>query len=82
MTERKSETLREPVQLTNSQLGMVAGGQATGFVKQSNKARVSIGNGDSVTNTGGSVSVGSSNVVTIDQSNSNTGSVTATHTIS
>ena len=80
MKELKSGNLSEPVELTDSQLGMVAGGQATGFVKQSNKARISIGNNDKVTSSGGSVSVGTGNMVMITQSNTNSGNVTATHT--
>ena len=82
MSELKSATLPEPVELTDIQLDMVAGGQALGFVKQSNKARVSIGNDDTVTNGGsGSVSVGTGNTVTISQSNTNSGAVAATETL-
>ena len=81
MKEPKSGTLSEPVELIDSQLDMVAGGQATAFVKQRNRAHLSIGNNDKVINTGGSVYVGSGNVVTSDQSNTNSGAVTATHTV-
>ena len=83
MSELKSDTLFEPVELTDSQLDMIAGGQATAFVKQRNRARVSIGNDDTVTNGGsGSVSVGSTDMAINTQSNTNSGSVTATHTAS
>jgi hypothetical protein len=78
LTEPKSGALPEPVGLTDSQLDVVAGGQATGFVKQRNKARVSIGNNASITNSGtGDVSVGTGNMVMITRSNSKIGSITA-----
>jgi hypothetical protein len=81
LKERKPGTLSEPVELTDSQLDMVAGGQATAFVTQRNKAHIFIGNNGSVTNTGGSVYIGSGNVVTSDQSNGNSGNFTATETL-
>jgi hypothetical protein len=82
LKELKSGMLPEPVELTGSQLDMVAAGQVTGFVKQSNRARVSIGNNDSVTSTGGSVSIGTGNMVMISQLNTNSGSVSAIATAS
>ena len=78
MKELKSDALPEPLELTDGQLNFVAGGQATGFVKQRNSARVSIGNNNSVSNGSGDVAIGTSNMVMITQSNSNTGNVTAT----
>ncbi len=79
MKEPKLGALPEPVVLTDSQLSFVAGGQATGFVKQRNRARVSIGNNNSVTNGGtGDVVIGTGNMVFITQSNTNSGNVTAT----
>jgi hypothetical protein len=78
LKELKPGALSEPVELTDSQLDIVAGGQATGLVKQRNKARVSIGNGNSATTGSGDLSIGTGNMVMITQSNTNSGNVTAT----
>jgi hypothetical protein len=79
LTQPKSGALPEPVELTDNQLNFVAGGQATGFVKQRNRAHVSIGNNSSVNNSGsGDVVIGTGNMVMITQSNTNSGNVTAT----
>ncbi len=59
--------LKNPVELTTSELDIVAGGRATAFVKQSNSARVAIGNGNSVTNGSGDVAIGDANWVSIDE---------------
>ena len=80
MKELESGVLPEPVELSHGQLDLVAGGQANAFVKQRNKAHVSIGNGNTATTGSGDVYVGTGNVVTIDQSNTNSGDVTATDT--
>jgi hypothetical protein len=82
MSELRSGICPEPVELNTSELDLVAGGQATAFVKQRNKAHISIGNNDSVTNTGGSVYAGNSNMAVNTQSNTNSGSAAATATTS
>ena len=69
MKELKSGTLPEPVELTDRQLDIVAGGRAHGFVKQRNNAAPGlIGNGDTadVTSSGGSVSVGTDDIAMSD----------------
>ncbi len=78
MKELKSGALPEPVELSDSQLDIVAGGQATAFVKQRNRAHVAIGNGNTASNSGGDVYIGDNNLVMITQSNTNSGNVTAT----
>jgi hypothetical protein len=69
--------LCDPIELTESELDLVAGGSIHHSIVQSNRARVSIGNGNSVTTgSGGStVDIGNSDSVSISQSNTNSGSV-------
>ena len=74
MDELQSGALPEPVELTNSELDIVAGG-AVGFVKQSNRAFVAIGNDNSITTRRGGVSAGTDNTVMISQTNHNSGNV-------
>jgi hypothetical protein len=62
----------DPIELTESELDLVAGGNA---IVQKNHAHVAIGNGNTVTNGSGDVYIGTDNSVSISQSNSNTGSV-------
>jgi hypothetical protein len=74
MSEPNSGTLPEPFELTYSELDSVAGG-ARGFVRQSNRAHVAIGNDNVITTDTGGVSIGAGNTIIISQSNTNSGSV-------
>ena len=49
MSELKSGTLHEPVELNDSELEIVAGSQATSFVKHTTMGYTSSGNHDKVT---------------------------------
>jgi hypothetical protein len=80
MNELQSGTVPEPVELATTELDIVAGGRAVAFVKQPNKARVSIGNNDTITTGTGNVSIGTDNMVFITQSNTNSGNVPAMST--
>jgi hypothetical protein len=71
--------MNKPIELTESELDMVSGGNRGihHSIVQANSARVSIGNGNYVTTgSGGStVDIGDNDSVYVDQSNSNSGSV-------
>ena len=69
LKDLKLGTLPDPVELSDSQLDMVAGGRAHGFVKKRNSAAPDpIGNGGTanVTSSGGSASVGTDNIAMSD----------------
>ncbi|MDQ2742350.1 MAG: hypothetical protein M3Z66_08640 [Chloroflexota bacterium] len=66
------------IELTDAELDLVAGGDATAvaFVSQSNSAYVAIGNGNRVSAEGDAY-IGNGNRVTIEQENYNSGDVSA-----
>jgi hypothetical protein len=80
LSEQNSGTLPEPVELTRSELEIVAGGKPIAFVKQPNKAYVSMGNDNWVRNRGGDVNIGSDNMVWITQTSTNSPNAMATGT--
>jgi hypothetical protein len=80
LSEQNLESLPQPVELTGSELDLVAGGKRIASAQQSNKAIVSTGDDNAVKNRGGDVNIGTDNMVFITQSSANSPNVMATGT--